>query len=188
MARRGKSLAVTDALIDDVLSLEYGRPRTFAVLAALFPHVDTRNQFHVDHIFPSALLDPKALNRQVNEDGELAFSPSQVDELAELKNQLPNLELLPGLENIGKLAATPAAWLSDKYPSPEERASFLDRNALPSTLPSSAEEFIAFFDKRRSNLEARIVKMLTPTTPIPGGASQTSSDLDEELVEGDDTD
>ncbi|WP_311877553.1 DUF262 domain-containing protein [Microbacterium forte] len=188
MARRGKSLAVTDALVDDVLSLEYGRPRTFAVLAALFPHVDTRNQFHVDHIFPSALLDPKKLNRQVNEDGGLAFSPSQVDELVELKNQLPNLELLPGLENIGKLAATPAAWLAGEYSSSEERASFLERNALPSILPSSAEEFVAFFDKRRSNLEARIVKMLTPTTHLPGGISQTSSDFDEELVEGDDTD
>src|SRR5699024_2457040 len=57
MSLRGKPITVTDALIHDILSLKYGKARTFAVLAALFPHVYTRNQFHIDHVFPATLLD-----------------------------------------------------------------------------------------------------------------------------------
>jgi len=48
MALRGKSLAVTDELVDDILDLSYGGARTFAVLAMIYDHVDTRNRFHVE--------------------------------------------------------------------------------------------------------------------------------------------
>lgn len=188
MARRGKSLAVTDALVDDVLSLEYGRPRTFAVLAALFPHVDTRNQFHVDHVFPTALLDGKKLQRLVDQDGAPVFTHAQVEELLERRDQLPNLELLPGLENIGKSATTPADWLEATYSSTEERSAFLERNALPTSLPGSAKDFAAFFDERRSNLEKRILTMLTPALPNLARDASALTDLDEELAEGDDID
>lgn len=63
MAARGKSLAITAEQIEDILNLPYGAARTFAVLAALFPHVNTRNIHHVDHIFPQALLSKAKLNR-----------------------------------------------------------------------------------------------------------------------------
>ena len=32
--------------------VEYGDKRMFALLSLLFPFVDLRNQFHVDHVFP----------------------------------------------------------------------------------------------------------------------------------------
>lgn len=188
MARRGKSLAVTDALVDDVLSLEYGRPRTFAVLATLFPHVDTRNQFHVDHVFPAALLEGKKLRRLTREDGTLVFTPEQVEDLIESRDLLPNLELLPGLENIGKSAATPADWIDAAYSSVDDRSAFLERNALPASLPNSAEEFMVFFGKRRSNLEERILTMLTPAIPDVAATMSRPADLNEELVEGDEFD
>lgn len=188
MARRGKSLAVTEALVDDVLSLEYGRPRTFAVLAALFPHVDTRNQFHVDHVFPAALLDAKKLRRLGKDDGTPVFAAAEVDDLLDRRDKLPNLELLPGLENIGKSATVPSKWLDATYSSSDDRSAFLERNALPATLPSSETEFVAFFDQRRANLEAQIVKMLTPATPGLVGDGDTPAGLDEELAEGDDID
>ena len=37
-----------------LLSLRWGQKRTFAVLAILFSHVDTRNVHHIDHIFPAS--------------------------------------------------------------------------------------------------------------------------------------
>lgn len=97
MALRGKSLAVTDALIDDVLSLEYGKARTFAVLATLFPHVDTRNVVHVDHVYPAALLDRKKLTALLADDGTAKFTPEQIEEFIALRDTLPNLALLPPL-------------------------------------------------------------------------------------------
>ena len=188
MAARGKSLAVTDALVDDVLSLEYGRPRTFAVLAALFPHVDTRNQFHVDHIFPASLLEQKSLRRLAKSDGTPQFTPDEIDELTERKNQLPNLELLPGLENIGKLADVPANWVATNYATSEERSSFLERNALPEQLPHGAAEFDAFFRARRELLETRIRTTLRPAGRDYAPQSPSVLALDEELAGGDDVD
>lgn len=187
MALRGKSLTITDALVEDVLSLEYGKARTFAVLATLFPHVDTRNLFHVDHVFPAALLGRKVLAGQKAADGSAVFTPDEVAELVSLRDQLPNLELLPGLENIGKSDKTPDDWLAAEYPSPDDRSAFLARNALPSTLPHSVDEFTAFFKQRRQILVARIMDRLQTQVmeadllpPSPPGA-----DLDEEIAEGD---
>lgn len=188
MAARGKSLAMTDALVDDVLSLEYGRPRTFAVLAALFHHVDTRNQFHVDHIFPASLLEQKSLRRLAKRDGAPQFTPDEIDELMERKNQLPNLELLPGLENMGKLAEVPAEWVATNYATSDERSSFLERNALPEQLPHGAAEFDAFFRARRELLETRIRTTLRPTGRDYAPQSPSVLALDEELAGGDDID
>src|SRR5690606_33336204 len=55
MERRGKGLTFTAEEIDDLLDLQYGAARTFGVLALLFPHVNTRNVHHVDHVFPRCM-------------------------------------------------------------------------------------------------------------------------------------
>lgn len=52
MAQRGKSLSFEAPEIEDLLHIEYGDRRLFPLLSLLFPFVDLRNQFHVDHIHP----------------------------------------------------------------------------------------------------------------------------------------
>lgn len=190
MALRGKSLAVTDALIEDILALEYGKARTFAVLATLFPHVDTRNLFHVDHVFPAARFDKKELAGQKAADGTPKFTSEHLAELLSLRDTLPNLELLPGLENIGKSDKAPDDWLAAEYPSQDDRSAFLARNALPATLPHSIDEFMAFYEQRRGNLVARIQNKLRTQGPEPSSSEEDLSDvaLDEALAEGDDED
>lgn len=190
MALRGKSLSVTDALIEDILSLEYGKARTFAVLATLFPHVDTRNLFHVDHVFPAARFDKKELAGQKGDDGTPRFSAEHIAEFVSLRDTLPNLELLPGLENIGKSHKAPDEWLAAEYPSQDDRSAFLARNALPSTLPHSIDEFMAFYEQRRGNLVARIQDKLKTQAPEPTTTAEGLSEvaLDEALAEGDDED
>lgn len=187
MALRGKSLAVTDELIEDAMNLEYGKPRTFAVLATLFPHVDTRNVFHVDHVFPATQLQQKHLTRLKADDGTPLLSEGEVADLISRRDRLPNLELLQGLENIGKSDTPPEEWLAQVYPSSDTRSAFLDRNALPADLPRSVTDFMSFYDARRDNLEALIraklkTQVASPTLPASG---PPGSHLDEELVEGD---
>lgn len=190
MALRGKSLAVTDALIEDVLGLEYGKPRTFAVLATLFPHVDTRNVFHVDHVHPAARFDKKELTALRAEDGTAAFTTDQITELVALRDTLPNLELLPGLENIGKSDKAPDDWLAAEYPTQDDRSAFLSRNALPSTLPHGIDEFMEFYNKRKEILVALIKDKLKTQTPEPATSTEELAEvaLDEALAEGDDED
>ena len=184
MARRGKSLDVNDALIEDILGLAYGGGRTWAVLATLFDHVDTRMQYHVDHIFPKSQLDPRTLKSLKHADGTRRLSDAAIDELVGRRDLLPNLELLPGPENVGKSDAAPDTWLADHYPGADEYAAFLKSNALPNSLPHDVDDFLAFYDSRCDMLIARIKSKLQTHS---GGASVAALpiDIDAELGEGD---
>jgi hypothetical protein len=188
MARRGKPLDITDALVEDVLGLGYGGPRTFAVLATLFDHVDTRNQFHVDHVFPAAMLDKKALisaNKRRAESEK--WTEKQIEDFARKRDLLPNLELLEGPVNIGKSDSPPDTWAACKYGCGADYGAFLDRNALPS-LPHDIDQFFTFFESRRSKL-AKLIKQklrtMSPSRPAAEGASVETASIDQDLAEAD---
>jgi Protein of unknown function DUF262 len=187
MALRGKSLDVTDALIEDILALGYGGARTWAVLATLFDHVDTKMQYHVDHVFPQADLDAKTLKRTRTPDGERKFSDAEVDDIVSKRDLLPNLELLPGPVNIGKSATAPDDWAEKEYPDDDERRAFFKLNALPRGLPHSVDDFLAFFEARRTSLVARIKDKLKThdLDSAPVTSLVTGEDIDESLAEGD---
>lgn len=51
LARRGRPLLFDEEEIEDLVDMRYGDRLTFALLSLLFPFVDLRNQFHIDHIF-----------------------------------------------------------------------------------------------------------------------------------------
>lgn len=188
MALRGKSLAVTDALVEDVLNLRFGQPRAFAVLATLFDHVDTRNLHHVDHVFPVARLAKKALDAANKQrEDQAKWSKEELDDFLDKRDQLPNLELLPGPENMGKSAKAPDDWARSEYPTPDSYGAFIDRNALPAVLPHDLDEFLDFFDERRAKLGTRIrIKMKTQvgeTGVAPAVA--LVPDINDELAEAD---
>lgn len=148
MAARGKSLVIDDAQIDNILNLTYGEKRTFAVLALLFPHVNTRNVHHVDHIFPQSLLSAAKLRRA-------GLDADTIGRLQGLRDRLPNLQLLEGTENITKSDQLPAAWASDLYPSPAALANYMERHAI-ARLAQSVTDFEAAFEERRQALAHRI--------------------------------
>jgi hypothetical protein len=183
MAARGKSLAITSEQIEDILNLSYGAPRTFAVLAILFPHVNTRNIHHVDHVFPQALLSRPKL-KQAGIDGDTA------SELQMKRDQLPNLQLLEGSENMGKSSTPPAEWASAAF-MPDRYQAYLDRNDLP-PLPTNVKEFNDFFTERRAALARRITVTLGGTTTTTASTADTHAggtelalrvSIDEEMAE-----
>lgn len=61
MASGGKSLTFDDAEIDNLLDVTHSDRRAFPMLALLYPGFDFRNEFHVDHVYPRALLTPARL-------------------------------------------------------------------------------------------------------------------------------
>jgi hypothetical protein len=185
MALRGKSLDVTDALVEDILALGYGGARTWAVLATLFDHVDTKMQYHVDHVFPQARLDAKLLRRTRTPDGERKFSDAEVDEIVSKRDLLPNLELLPGPVNIAKSDTAPDKWIENEHPDGDERRAFFKLNALPAELPHSVDDFLAFLEVRRTTLAARIKDKLKTQDSVPVTSPVTGEDIDESLAEGD---
>lgn len=170
MAARGKPLTLTEALLDDLLDLRYGQKRAFAFLALLFPHVDTRNVHHIDHIFPKALLRKPALRK-------VGLDDTSIDEIQSRQDLLPNLQLLEGMVNIDKSATAPIAWVSDRYGSGEGADAYLARNAMPA-LPTDATGFLEFFARRRELLRAQIRRQLelpAPQHPQPPDDSSLSA-------------
>jgi hypothetical protein len=147
MAARGKALTFSAEEIEDLLDSKYGSKRTFAVLALLFPNVDTRNIHHVDHVYPHSLLGARRLKAQ-------KLDQATLNEIVRLRDLLPNLELLEGPENVGKSDTPPLEWAQANYPGDGFDA-YLARNELPD-LPTDVSEFIEWFGRRRDALTIRL--------------------------------
>ena len=152
MAKRGKSLHFGDEEIDELVEMQYGNKRLFALLTLLYPFVDvTNHHFHIDHVFPkSRFTKPKLRKAGVAEES--------IEDFKEMANSLPNLQLLEGAENIEKQATMPSEWLTTKI-ADVTRANYCDIHLLgdvPETLP----EFKTFYDARLEALRSKIVEML----------------------------
>jgi hypothetical protein len=81
---------------DDLIDLEYCAKRLFPLPAMLYPGVDTRMQFHEDHLFPRSLLvSRKKLREHRIDDEDMAAIGNCADRAA-------NLQLLRGGENQSK--------------------------------------------------------------------------------------
>ncbi|TAH38050.1 MAG: DUF262 domain-containing protein [Planctomycetota bacterium] len=160
MAKRGKSIRFTEEEIEDLLDIRYGDKRTFAILALLFPHVDVRNVFHVDHVFPKARFTPTRLRTA-------GISEEQRDDYIDKCERLANLQLLEGPANESKRAKLPNEWLSEKYPARTARANFCELHEL-GVVPEAMRAFDRFYTSRRKRLADRLRRILS-VAPEAGG-------------------
>jgi hypothetical protein len=152
MAQRGKSLTFEPPEIEDMLHMEYGDKRMFALLSLLFPFVDLRNQFHIDHVFPISRFTRAKLRKA-------EFSEDQIEVLMRHANELPNLELLEGPINNEKRATLPAEWLRKYYPDPATQLNYLGKHEL-GELPETLAGFEDFHSTRRDRLRTKLTEML----------------------------
>lgn len=151
MAALGKSLAFQPEEVDDLLAAKYGGNRTFAILALLFPHVDTRNNHHIDHVYPTSLLGVRQLRAAGMDEDEIWAIKAR-------KDLLPNLQLLSGPVNISKSNQPPGTWARANYPD-STRAEYMRTNLLPE-LPNSPSEFIDWYENRRKLLAGHLAGLL----------------------------
>jgi hypothetical protein len=155
MTQRGKSLTFEAAEIEDLLHLEYGDKRIFPLLALLFPFVDLRNQFHIDHIYPISRFTQDKLKKA-------GIEESRMEAFGRDANTLPNLQLLEGAINNEKRAAMPAAWLVQHHPDATTQEHFRTKHEL-GNLPADLKEFDVFFKARSERLRTRLNGMLAGT-------------------------
>ncbi|MGR6973896.1 DUF262 domain-containing protein [Streptomyces cynarae] len=157
MARQGKSLRFEPTEIEDLLDLKYGSKRLFPMLAMLYPGVDTRDQFHEDHIFPRSILRSRAKLRAAG------LSEDTLPLIEDCADRAANLQLLRGPENISKQAALPAAWLQKHFESDAERESWL-REYDATGLPEDVVGFPEFYEVRRARMRQRLTSLLGTAT------------------------
>ncbi len=152
MRGAGKSLAFEDEELDELVDMRYQDRLTFALLSLLFPFIDLRHQFHVDHIFPKARFTRTRLRRAGVPDGK-------VDYFIERKDRLANLQLLSGAENVEKRSKMPSKWLLEQYSDEDDRREYR-RNHLLGEVPDSIVQFDTFFEARRDQLKRKIRDLL----------------------------
>jgi hypothetical protein len=183
MTRRGKSLAFEDALLDDLIDTPYKHKRTFSLLSLLYDWVDTRNEFHVDHVFPRSLATRTRLL-------SLGVAETDLEDVADKLERLPNLQLLAGPENIQKRAQLPAAWARAKFAGQESREAWLAGHDLYG-MPEGLADFLPFYEARRSIMRERLAMLLgaderaiadATLSLTPGPALAAADDLPPESV------
>lgn len=154
MRLKGKSLRFSDEEVDGLLDMKYGHRELFGLLTLLFPFIDTSaNHFHIDHVFPKALFNAGALRRG-------GMTDDQVDDLQTKKDQLPNLQLLPGIPNQEKNATPPLQWITEHFDDLAARQDYISRHGLDD-LADDVLSFSRFFDQRRKWLKKNLEVMLS---------------------------
>jgi hypothetical protein len=123
MRVRGKSLTFTQEELEELADMKYGSRDLFGLLTLLFPFVDTRNQFHIDHVFPTAAFHARKLK-------QLGLSEEDIVRLQDNKDRLPNLQLLQGSDNQSKNDEMPAKWITETYKKDEDRKDYISRHML----------------------------------------------------------
>lgn len=156
MAQRGKSLTFDPDELDGLVEAKRDQ-KTFGVLALLYPFVDLRNRFHIDHIFPRKAFYKPRLE-------ELGFNEMEIDWLKGSMDQLPNLMLLEGSENQSKQDTMPAEWLREEYESEDERARIRQLHDLPE-MPKDVTGFAKFYKTRRAKMRKRLERELAASRP-----------------------
>ncbi len=152
MAQRGKSLRFEREEVEDLVDSAYGDRRTFPLLTLLFPHVDLRNHFHVDHVFPRGRFSASRL-------AKAGVPADQIEWYGEHVDRLANLQLLEGPINVAKKDKLPAEWLTEVYPDTEARRAHCDRHLL-GEIGTEVTTFPAFYASRRERLVGRVAGIL----------------------------
>ena len=154
MAQRDKSLEFTEEELQGLAKITISDGRAFPLLTLLFDFVDLSDtQFHIDHIFPHAKFGTADLR-------QFGVPDEQRDSFRDMRDRLPNLQLLEGRKNMSKQTMPPSEWLDHQYSdNPTARQAYVHRHLL-GDVPEGLAEFDVFYEARRKRLEEKIRALL----------------------------
>ncbi|MDQ0191890.1 DUF262 domain-containing protein [Paenibacillus wynnii] len=148
-----KSFSFNDDEISNLLTYQYGQKHTFSVLALLYPTLDFRNKFHLDHIFAKSLFSKKGLSK-------LGVSDDKQDGYINNCNSIVNLQMLEGIPNQQKSNMNFDEWIVKTYPDQGKRTDYMDKHYIPS-ISLGLLEFDNFIDRRTQLLFDQLKSILT---------------------------
>jgi hypothetical protein len=152
MRQRGKSLRFEPEELDDLADTTYGDRRSFALLSLLYPYVDLRHEFHVDHVFPkSRFTGPKLSKAGVPGESHWQFRHKS--------NGLANLQLLDGPLNMSKKDRLPHEWMARHFGDKSQTDAYAARADL-GEVPDDICRFEDFYDARRRRIRRRLAELL----------------------------
>jgi uncharacterized protein with ParB-like and HNH nuclease domain len=176
--RRGFTFS-DEQIVSVVSETRYGDPYAFATLALLRPELNyQQSQFHIDHLYPASLFRRQTLTAA-------GLAPEDVQFALDHYNDLANLHLLVGSDNVAKQDQPLGEWLAGRGD-----AAFLRQMSLiPEGADLSLRGFRAFHEARRQRLISELRAQLMPAgiaggAELPEIASAPAEESQESLVTG----
>lgn len=152
-----KSLKITSDDIDNFMQYRKGA-NAFFVLSLLYPNLRYNEiHFHQDHIHPDSRFSNAKLNAaEIAEDKWWAWQ--------QIKDTMPNLQLMEGRQNESKNAKPFIEWLNGEDGSGKKNvpdmAKFCLDNYIPEKTDLNISNFDDFYQKRKSLLVDEIHSIL----------------------------
>lgn len=138
--------------LNNLLNYQYGQSHTFSVLSVLYPTLDFRNKFHLDHIFAKSLFTRKALLN-------LGIAEDELETYMDKVNSLGNLQLLEGVPNIEKSNKPFIKWVHEAFPTEQERQDYAGKHYIPQ-VDVEMKAFPEFIEQREKILIQAFKEML----------------------------
>lgn len=149
-----KSVRFDNDDIENLFFYQYGQAYTFSALSVLYPNLDYRNFFHIDHIYPKSFFKKNVLLKN-------SVNTQKFDYYLDTFNTLANLQLMDGTQNQEKSDMDFKEWLFKNYPDVQRRKEYMNKNYIPDNIDLSFgnfEEFIKERQKLMKNAYENILK------------------------------
>lgn len=155
-----KTLKITEEDIEDFMYHKKGA-NSFFVLSLLYPNLRFNQvYFHQDHIHPNTRFS----NSELKDEGILQ---EKWEKWQNIKDTVPNLQLMEGRENSSKNATLFKEWFEGTDGSGKKNVSdpikFKEDNFIPNT-EFDFNNFEKFYSKRKELMKLELIKILNLIT------------------------
>jgi hypothetical protein len=151
-----RSIKITDEDIEEMLAYRKS-PYSFVLLSFLYPNLKFGQiEFHQDHIHPVSWFTDSKLKKA-------GIPKSKWSQWQEIKDTLPNLQIIEGQENESKQATPFSEWIKAKssgHPNVPDIAKFKYESFIPPNVRLDFKNFDRFYEQRRLILEQAIRRVL----------------------------
>jgi len=152
LKRTPKSFAFNDDEIENLFNYYYGQAYTFSTLALLYPSLDYRNKFHIDHIFPQSFFSRNKLLQK-------GVSSDKIDFCLSNYNYLANLQLLEGIPNQEKSDTGFKEWFFEVNKTDQEKRDYIAKHMIPD-IDLDITNFDMFIEKRTEIIREKYKSIL----------------------------
>jgi uncharacterized protein with ParB-like and HNH nuclease domain len=163
-----KTLTFDDDEIANLFSYQHGQSYTFQTLSVLYPTLDYRNRFHMDHIFPKSVFTKAKLNKLGITDVE------KIEFYTDNYNCLANLQLLEGTPNLEKSSIQFKEWMNQYCRTDQEQRDYMSKHYIPD-IDWDIRNFEQFIKERTKLMKKVFYRLLTHVSPSGYTTSATEN-------------
>lgn len=152
-----KTLKISEEDVDDFLLYRKGA-NSFFVLSLLYPNLRFNQvHFHQDHIHPDSGFSESKLK-------STTIDPSKWAVLREIKDTIPNLQIMEGRQNESKNSSAFKIWVNGQDSTGRKNVSDLSKfcadNYIPETIDFEFNCFEDFYNERKKLIKKELKTVL----------------------------